>query len=93
MAVVRSGEDSLLLARRFLKEFNRRLGKPPRELSPAVAERFLRYPWHGNVLEGRDPDYHTALIVQWHNGKKEIVWPRKYSTARPIFPAPPWNRR
>lgn len=36
---------------------------------------------------------HKALIIQWQKGTKEIVWPRQYATARPIFPAPPWNRR
>ena len=28
---------------------------------------------------------HNSFIVQWQNGKKEIVWPRKMQTARPRF--------
>jgi len=28
---------------------------------------------------------HLSMIIQWQNGKKEIVWPAAYRTARPIF--------
>ncbi len=28
---------------------------------------------------------HQNLIIQWQNGKKEIVWPEKSRTARPVF--------
>ena len=28
---------------------------------------------------------HNAFIVQWQNGQKEIVWPSKMRTAKPIF--------
>ena len=28
---------------------------------------------------------HNSFIIQWQNGKKEIVWPRKMQTARPRF--------
>jgi branched-chain amino acid transport system substrate-binding protein len=28
---------------------------------------------------------HNAIIIQWQNGKKEIVWPRKMQTAEPLF--------
>jgi branched-chain amino acid transport system substrate-binding protein len=26
---------------------------------------------------------HSSIIIQWQDGKKEIVWPRKMRTARP----------
>lgn len=28
---------------------------------------------------------HNSFIIQWQNGKKEIVWPQKRQTARPVF--------
>jgi len=28
---------------------------------------------------------HFPLIIQWQNGRKEIVWPKNLSTAKPIF--------
>ena len=29
---------------------------------------------------------HFVLIIQWINGRKEVVWPRELSTAEPRFP-------
>ena len=29
---------------------------------------------------------HNSFIIQWQNGKKEIVWPNKMQTAQPQFP-------
>lgn len=28
---------------------------------------------------------HNSFIIQWQNGKKEIVWPQKRQTARPVY--------
>lgn len=28
---------------------------------------------------------HNSFIIQWQNGKKEIVWPQKMQTAQPVF--------
>ena len=28
---------------------------------------------------------HNSFIIQWQNGKKEIVWPQKMQTAKPVF--------
>ena len=28
---------------------------------------------------------HNSIIIQWQNGQKEIVWPQKMQTAKPIF--------
>ena len=44
-------EDILPLARRFLDEGGRRLGKPMAGFQPQVAHRLLRYHWPGNVRE------------------------------------------
>lgn len=29
---------------------------------------------------------HNPITIQWQKGKREIVWPRKMQTAKPIFP-------
>ncbi|GAB4362739.1 MAG: amino acid ABC transporter substrate-binding protein [Deltaproteobacteria bacterium] len=29
---------------------------------------------------------HRSIIIQWQKGKKEIVWPERMRTARPVFP-------
>jgi formate hydrogenlyase transcriptional activator len=44
-------EDILPLARHFLAHFQRKLGKPLRELAPASLEQMRRYAWPGNVRE------------------------------------------
>lgn len=32
-------------------------------------------------------------VMQWINGKKEIVWPKEYRTHDPIIPFPKWEER
>ena len=29
---------------------------------------------------------HNPITIQWQNGKREIIWPRRMQTANPIFP-------
>ena len=36
---------------------------------------------------------HEALLIQWQKGKREIVWPEAYATAKLIYPIPSWNER
>jgi branched-chain amino acid transport system substrate-binding protein len=36
---------------------------------------------------------HETFLIQWQKGKKEIVWPEAYATAKLIFPIPPWSAR
>jgi branched-chain amino acid transport system substrate-binding protein len=36
---------------------------------------------------------HEVLMIQWQKGKKQIVWPEAYATAKLIFPIPAWNAR
>jgi DNA-binding NtrC family response regulator len=45
------GDDTLLLAQRFIERFAARAGKPIRGLSAAAAEKLLGYDWPGNVRE------------------------------------------
>lgn len=36
---------------------------------------------------------HQILLVQWQDGKKEIVWPVEQQTAKVRYPMPPWHTR
>jgi len=36
---------------------------------------------------------HEILLIQWQNGKKEIVYPPKYASASPIYPTRAWGER
>ena len=45
------GEDIIVLAEHFLKQFAQHLGRPQKQLSPAAEKTFLQYHWPGNVRE------------------------------------------
>jgi len=36
---------------------------------------------------------HKALMFQWQDGKKVIVWPDELAPGKPRFPTPPWSQR
>jgi branched-chain amino acid transport system substrate-binding protein len=36
---------------------------------------------------------HRALLFQWQEGKKVIVWPEELASAKSRFPTPPWSQR
>ncbi|MBI3988171.1 MAG: ABC transporter substrate-binding protein [candidate division NC10 bacterium] len=36
---------------------------------------------------------HDVFLIQWQQGKREIVWPERYATAKLVYPIPPWNAR
>lgn len=48
------GEDILLLAEHFLREFASRANRPVPQLTPKARERLLHYSWPGNVRELRN---------------------------------------
>jgi DNA-binding NtrC family response regulator len=48
------GDDAILLAQHYITQFNERLRKRVRGLSPEVIETFRQYPWPGNVRELRN---------------------------------------
>jgi DNA-binding NtrC family response regulator len=48
------GDDPILLAQHYISQFNDRLRKRVRGLTPEVAETFRQYPWPGNVRELRN---------------------------------------
>jgi two-component system response regulator AtoC len=47
-------DDAILLAQHYITQFNERLRKRVRGLTPEVAETFRHYPWPGNVRELRN---------------------------------------
>jgi len=58
------GDDAILLARHFMKEFSRKFGKQFHDLSPAATQRFLTYRWPGNVRELRNLIERVALLEE-----------------------------
>jgi branched-chain amino acid transport system substrate-binding protein len=34
-----------------------------------------------------------TVINQWQNGKQVLVWPPDQTTVKPMYPAPPWDKR
>jgi branched-chain amino acid transport system substrate-binding protein len=36
---------------------------------------------------------HKALMFQWQDGKKVIVWPEELASVKARFPTPPWGQR
>ncbi len=36
---------------------------------------------------------HKALLFQWQDGKKVIVWPEELAPGKPRFPTQPWSQR
>lgn len=76
------GEDSLLIARKLLKDINKREGKNFESFSSAVEELMLTYPWPGNVRElentimnmvvlGKGKEISVDLLPE--NMKKKLV--------------------
>jgi branched-chain amino acid transport system substrate-binding protein len=45
------------------------------------------------VDEGGFQLAHKALLFQWQDGKKVIVWPDDLAPGRPRYPTPPWSER
>ncbi len=36
---------------------------------------------------------HKALLFQWQDGKKVLIWPEELAPGKPRFPTPPWSQR
>lgn len=43
--------------------------------------------WGIDPETGKQVD-HDMVLIQWQNGKKEIVWPEEAQTAEPLYPLP-----
>jgi DNA-binding NtrC family response regulator len=58
------GNDVILLARSFLKEFGKEHGKPVREFAPEALQALLAYQWPGNVRELRSEVERAVVLCQ-----------------------------
>ena len=58
------GDDILLLARHFLREFARKFQKRLSDISPEAAQMFLEYPWPGNVRELKNQIERVVLLEE-----------------------------
>lgn len=34
-----------------------------------------------------------GIVIQWLNGKMEIIWPKKLATTKVVYPMPMWDKR
>ena len=59
------GDDVLLLAEQFLRQFGAKYGKDVREISPRARALLLSYPWPGNV---RELSHVIERAVLWSRG-------------------------
>ncbi len=69
------GDDILLLARHFLREFSRKFGKRFEGLSPAAEQLFLAYRWPGNVRELRNLIERVVLLEEGERLEAEHLPP------------------
>jgi two-component system, NtrC family, response regulator AtoC len=58
------GDDILLLARHFLREFSRKFNKDFRDISPDAGRLMLSYRWPGNVRELRNLIERVVLLEE-----------------------------
>lgn len=59
------GNDVLLLADRFVKEYASITGRDVRGLSTPVAQKLLSYPWPGNIRELRNCIEHAVALTRY----------------------------
>ena len=57
-------EDVPLLARHFLKEYGKEMGRPAMEFSPAILRKLANSPWPGNVRQLRNEVMRLAACAQ-----------------------------
>jgi two-component system response regulator AtoC len=58
------GDDVLLLARHFMREFSRKFQKSFRDFSPEAIHALLAYPWPGNVRELKNLIERVVLLEE-----------------------------
>ena len=64
------GEDIVLLANHFIKEFNKQFGKSVKKLDKDIQHFFMGYPWPGNVRELRNAIERAVLLSE--DGKLKL---------------------
>jgi DNA-binding NtrC family response regulator len=69
------GDDVLLLARHFIREFARKFQKGFHDLSPDAARMLLEYPWPGNVRELRNLIERVVLLEEGERIESEHLPP------------------
>jgi DNA-binding NtrC family response regulator len=84
------GQDVLVLAEAFIKQFNERLRRRVRGVTPMVADLFCKYRWPGNVRELRNV-IERVMILEDDDLITTSFLPRSFSveeapTAAPIPP-------
>ncbi|MCC6651383.1 MAG: sigma-54-dependent Fis family transcriptional regulator [Candidatus Eisenbacteria bacterium] len=58
------GDDILLLARHFMREFSRKFGKGFHDFTPDAQAALMEYPWPGNVRELRNLVERVVLLEE-----------------------------
>jgi two-component system NtrC family response regulator len=78
------GDDVVLLADHFVREFSDRLGKPLQPLAPTVREALMGYDFPGNVRELRNVIERAAILATGNEITVELLPPRLLSTPRAL---------
>jgi two-component system response regulator AtoC len=81
-------EDMLLLADYYIKQFNQKLRRQIRGLSPVVSQLFCRYAWPGNVRELRNV-IERVMILEDQDVITTQWLPRGLAEEPAQVPAPP----
>jgi Nif-specific regulatory protein len=81
-------EDVPLLARHFLKEYCREMGREPMEFSPAILRKLMSSPWPGNVRQLRNEVMRLAACAQGNTITEEDLFDDDL-VAGPAPPQPP----
>ena len=82
------GDDVLLLARHFLREFSRKFQKRFRDIAPEAAQRCWRYRWPGNVRELQATCIERVVLLEEGDAAR-----RRAPAARDARAAAPAPRR
>jgi two-component system, NtrC family, response regulator AtoC len=84
------GDDILLLAHHFLREFSRKFQKGFMDLTPESSQVLLSYPWPGNVRELRNVIERVVLLEESERLEAELLPSELTRSVRPLTePATP----
>lgn len=88
-ALRQRGEDLLLLANEFIRQFCQRHGKPLLTLDPDTAERLQRHRWPGNIRELQNVLEYAVIMCKGRSIPPQLVRlaDMSESAAEPVAPA------